>query len=175
MIQQAVGPKDLAYIQHYTTVKEAWDGLFEIFVGSESMKRKKFSALRNQAEGFMRLPNEDHQEMYRRLLTIADAFGNVGAKHIDDFWVKDKYIDAIMPYEPIDVKSLLGRENYANLTSDQVMHDMQALKVAEQNSQDSRNRAMGMARGTNLALNVNVVEDVDSQEPYRTSWSMNYP
>ena len=85
------------------------------------------------------------------------------------FWIKDKYIDAIMPYEPIDVKSLLGRESYAKLTSYQVVHEMQALKVAEQNSQDSRNRAMGMERGTNLALNVNVVEDVDSQEPYKTS------
>jgi hypothetical protein len=37
MIHQAVGPKDLAYVRNYTTTKEAWDGLFEIFVGSESM------------------------------------------------------------------------------------------------------------------------------------------
>ncbi|KAM0887545.1 hypothetical protein ACQ4PT_028956 [Festuca glaucescens] len=175
MIQQAVGPKDLAYIRTYTTAKEAWDGLSEIFVGSESMKRNKYSALQNQAEGFMRLPNEDHQEMYRRLLTIVDAFANVGSKHIDDFWIKDKYIDAIMPYEPIDVKSLLGRESYPKLTSYQLVHEMQALKVAEQNSQDSRNRAMGMARDTNLALNASVVEEVDNQESYRTSWSMNYP
>jgi hypothetical protein len=40
MIQQAVGSKDLAYIRNFTTAKEAWDGLSEIFVGSESMKRK---------------------------------------------------------------------------------------------------------------------------------------
>lgn len=33
MIHQAVGPKDLAYIRTYTTAKEAWDGLSEIFVG----------------------------------------------------------------------------------------------------------------------------------------------
>lgn len=81
------------------------------------MKRNKYSALRNQAEGFMRLPDEDHQEMYRRFITIADAFRNVGAQHIDDFWIKDKYIDCMMPYEPIDVKSLLGRECHSSLTS----------------------------------------------------------
>jgi hypothetical protein len=133
------------------------------------MKRNKHSALRNQAEEFMRLPNEDRQEMYRRLISIADAFRNVGAQHNDDFWIKDKYIDAMMPYEPIDVKSLLGRESYPKLTSYQVVHEMQALKVAKQNSQDSWNRAMGMERGANLALNVNVVEEVDNQEPYRTS------
>jgi hypothetical protein len=46
---------------------------------------------------------------------------------------------------------------------------MQALKVAEQNSQDSRNCSMGMARGANLAFNVNVVEEVNNKEPYRNS------
>ncbi|KAK1695261.1 hypothetical protein QYE76_011958 [Lolium multiflorum] len=175
MIQQDVGTKDLAYVRNFTTAKEAWDGLSVIFMRSESVKRNKYSALRNQAEGFMRLLDENHHEMYRRLITIADAFQNVGAQHIDDFWIKDKYIDCMMPYEPIDVKSLLGRESYSKLTSYQVVHEMQALKVAEQNSQDSRNCAIGMARGTNLALKVNTVEEVDTQEPYRISWSMSYP
>ncbi|KAK1665410.1 hypothetical protein QYE76_053569 [Lolium multiflorum] len=32
-----------------------------------------------------------------------------------------------------------------------------------------------MSRGTNLALTVNTVEEVNTQEPYRTSWSMYYP
>ncbi|KAK1612453.1 hypothetical protein QYE76_036126 [Lolium multiflorum] len=32
-----------------------------------------------------------------------------------------------------------------------------------------------MSRGTNLALTVNTVEEVNPQEPYRTSWSMSYP
>jgi hypothetical protein len=111
----------------------------------------------------MMFPNEYHQEMYRRRLSIADAFHNVGAQHINDFWMKDKYINAMMPYEPIDVKSLLGRESYPKLTSYQVVHEMQALKVAEQNCQDSRNHVMDLARGANLALNVNVVEEVDNQ------------
>jgi hypothetical protein len=104
MIHQAVGTKDLAYIRDDITAKEAWDGLSKIFVGSESMNINKYSSLQNQAEGFMRLPNEDHQEMYRRLISIVDAFHNVGAKHIDDFWVKDKYVNAMIPYEPIDAR-----------------------------------------------------------------------
>jgi hypothetical protein len=51
MIQQAVGSKDLSYIVHFTTAKEAWEGLFAIFVGNESMKRNKYNALRSQDEG----------------------------------------------------------------------------------------------------------------------------
>ncbi|KAK1660553.1 hypothetical protein QYE76_048712 [Lolium multiflorum] len=175
MIHTSVGTKDLALVRNFATAKEAWEGLAISFMGSESMKRNKYSALRNQAEGFMRLPDEDHQVMYRRLISVADAFRNVGAQHIDDFWIKDKYIDCMMPFEPVDVKSLLGRESYPSLTSQQVVHELQALKVAEQNSQDSRNHALGMASGTNLALTVNSVEVVNTQEPYRTSWSMSYP
>ncbi|KAK1608531.1 hypothetical protein QYE76_032204 [Lolium multiflorum] len=52
---------------------------------------------------------------------------------------------------------------------------MQALKVLEQNSHDSRNRAIGMSKGNNLALTVSSVEEVNPQEQYRASWSMSYP
>ncbi|KAK1662048.1 hypothetical protein QYE76_050207 [Lolium multiflorum] len=175
MIQTSVGTQELSLIRNFTTAKEAWEGLDTSFMGSESMKRNKYTALRNQAEGFMRLPDENHQVMYRRLITGADAFRNVGAKHIDDFWLKDKYIDCMMSFEPIDVKTLVGRESYSSPTSQQVVHELQALKVLEQNSQDSRNPAIGMSRGTNLVLAVNTVEEVNPQEPYRTSWSMSYP
>ncbi|KAK1694672.1 hypothetical protein QYE76_011369 [Lolium multiflorum] len=48
---------------------------------------------------------------------------------------------------------------------------MQALKVLEQNSHDSRNRAIGMSKGNNLALMVNPVEEVYPQEQYRASWN----
>ncbi|KAK1680408.1 hypothetical protein QYE76_041256 [Lolium multiflorum] len=123
----------------------------------------------------MRLPDEDHEDMYARLITVADAFRIVGATHINDSWIKDKYIDCMMPFEPIDVKTLVGRECYSSLTSQQAVHEMQALKVLEQNSHDSRNRAIGMSKGNNLALTVNSVEEVLPQEQYRASWSMTYP
>jgi hypothetical protein len=64
----------------------------------------------------------------------------------------------MIPYEPIDVKSLMRRESYPKLTFYQVVHGMQVFKVAEQNSQDSRNCAIRMAKGANLALKVNTVE-----------------
>ncbi|KAK1620500.1 hypothetical protein QYE76_026017 [Lolium multiflorum] len=173
MIQTSVGTKDLSRVRHFTTAKEAWEGLAASCIGSESTRRNKYNALRNKAEGFMRLPDEDHEVMYGRLLTVADAFRNVGATHINDSWIKEKYIDCMMPFEPIDVKTLVGRECYPSLTSQQAVHEMQALKVLEQNSHDSRNRALG--KGSNLALVVNSVEEVIPQESYRASWSMSYP
>ncbi|KAK1669209.1 hypothetical protein QYE76_057368 [Lolium multiflorum] len=123
----------------------------------------------------MRLPDEDHQVMYGRLLIVADAFRLSGATHIHDSWIKEKYIECMMPFVPIDVKTLVGRECYSSLSSQDAVHEMQALKVLEQNSHDSRNRAIGMAKGNNLALVVNPVEEVYPQEQYRASWSMTYP
>ncbi|KAK1627339.1 hypothetical protein QYE76_001654 [Lolium multiflorum] len=171
MIQTSVGTKELSRVRNFTSAKEAWDGLAASCIGSDSMRMNKYNSLRNQAEGFLRLPDEDHEVMYGRLLTIADAF----RMKIMKSWIKDKYIDCMMPFEPIDVKTLVGRECFSSLTSQQAVHEMQALKVLEQNSHDSRNRALGMSKGTNLALAVNSVEDVNPQEPYRASWSMSYP
>ncbi|KAK1679271.1 hypothetical protein QYE76_040119 [Lolium multiflorum] len=123
----------------------------------------------------MRLPDEDHQDMYSRLLIVADSFRLIGATHINDSWIKEKYIECMMPYVPIDVKTLVGRECYSSLSSEDVVHEMQALKVLEQNSHDSLNRAIGMSKGNNLALVVNPLEEVHPQEQYRASWSMSYP
>ena len=75
-----------------------------------------------------------------------------------------------MPFEPIDVKTLVGRECFSSLTSQEAVHEMQALKVLEQNSNDSRSRAIGMSRGNNLALTVNSVEEVNPQCCGYTSW-----
>ncbi|KAK1650742.1 hypothetical protein QYE76_068547 [Lolium multiflorum] len=175
MIQTSVGTKDLPRVRNYTTAKEAWDGLAASCIGSESTRRNKYNALKNKAEGFMRLPDEDHQDMYSRLLIVADDFRLIGATHINDSWIKEKYIECMMPYVPIDVKTLVGRECYSSLSSQDAVHEMQALKVLEQNSHDSLNRAIGMSKGNNLALVVNPLEEVHPQEQYRASWSMSYP
>jgi hypothetical protein len=44
------------------------------------------------------------------------------------------------------------------MTSNQVMQEMQAYKVAAQNAEDARAHAMGMQRSSNLALKASVVE-----------------
>ena len=77
-----------------------WDSLSGLYIGNESMIHKKYIAQKNQAEGFMKKQNEDHQDMYARLITVSAAFRNVGAGHIDDKWIKEKYVEALWPYEP---------------------------------------------------------------------------
>jgi hypothetical protein len=52
---------------------------------------------------------------------------------------------------------------------------MQAFKVAERNAQDAINRAIGMGKVANVALNSNVVEDVEDQEVVETPRTMSCP
>ena len=143
----------------HTCAKDAWDSLTGLYIGNESMRHNKFSSLKNQAEGFMRKQNEDHQDIYARLITIAAAFRNVGAHHIDEKWIKEKYVEALWPYEPQDLKTLMGRHNYYEMSSHELMQELQSFKVAEKNANDALKRAMGMAKGESLALKASVVEE----------------
>jgi hypothetical protein len=52
------------------------------------------------------------------------------------------------------------------MTSNQVMQEMQAFKVATQNAEYARARAIGMQKSANLALKENVIE---KKVPHQTS------
>jgi hypothetical protein len=110
------------------------------------MKRTRYVSFSNQAEGFFMKDGEDHQEMYRRLKAIATTFKNLGAHHIDDEWIKMKYVSSLMPFKPTDLKSLQGSHNYHLMNSNQVMQEIQAFKVATQNPEDARARAIRMQK-----------------------------
>src|SRR5664279_5046395 len=107
---------------------------------------------------------EDHEDMYRRLKTIATDFSSIGATHVDDAWIKRKYVNALMPFEPTDLKSLQGRHNYHLMSSNEVMQEMSSFQVSAKLAQDSRARAIGMHKGASLALKAKVVAKVVDQE-----------
>ena len=164
IIHTAVGEKHMSHIELATTAKEAWDILTQEFVGNESMQRNRFEALSNQAEGFFMIDGEDHEEMYRRLKTLATQFRALGATYVDDAWIKRKYVSALWPFESTDLKSLQGRHNYHLMSSNEVMQEMAAYKVAAKNAEDARARAIGMHKGSSLALKAKVVVQDDDDE-----------
>ena len=73
-----------------------------------------------------------------------------------------------MPFEAADLKSLQGKHNYTELTSNEVMQEIQSYKVQAQIAQDTRARAIGMHQGSSLALKARVVEQDDEQEETQT-------
>ena len=144
LIRDAVGEDDLSHIEHCTTAKEAWACLIEVYDGNESMKRNRFEEMSNKAEGFFMEDGEDHEQMFRRLKSLANAYKALGGTHVDDAWVKRKYVNAFLPFEGADLKSLQGRLNYPQMTSNEVMQEIQSFKVQAKIAQDSRARAIGM-------------------------------
>jgi len=122
------------------------------------MKNNKFDEVSNEAEGFYMEDGESHEDMYRRLKALATTFKNLGAHYVDDVWVKRKYIKALMPLEPTDLKNLKRRHNFDQMSSSDVMQEMAAFKVVTKNAEDDRARALGMRKGTNLTLKAKVVE-----------------
>ena len=103
------------------------------------------------------LGNESHEDMYGRLKVLAKAFYNVGATYADDAWVKRKYVNTLMPFEPIELKAIQGRHNYLQMSSNEVIKEVQASKVATKNAQDNSARVLGMKQGPSLALKAKVV------------------
>ena len=69
-----------------------------------------------------------------------------------------------MPFEPTDLKSLQGRHNYHIMTSNEVMQDMAAFKVASKNAKDARARALGMSNVVNVSLKAKVVDHGDEDD-----------
>ncbi|KAK1662783.1 hypothetical protein QYE76_050942 [Lolium multiflorum] len=160
MIQQAVSEDDRPYIEKATTAKDAWDILAEVFLGSSSMRQNKFQEVSNKAEGFYMEDGEHHRDMYRRLKALAISFRDLGATYVDDDWIKRKYINALLPFEPADLRILKNKHNFEQMTSNDVMQEMDAFKVESKIAVDSRARAIGMKRSENLALKAHVcVED----------------
>jgi hypothetical protein len=172
MIQQAVGEKDMPHIEHLTTAKDAWNTLGDVFIGNASMRHNKFEEVSNDAEGFLMEEGEDHEDMYRHLKALATTFRDFGAHHVDDAWVKRKYVKALMPFEPADLKTLKGRHNYHEMSSNDVMQEMSAFKVEMKNAEDARARALGMRRGGNLALKAKAMEyeEEGSEEESVFAW-----
>ena len=60
------------------------------------------------------------------------------------------------------------------MTSNEVMQEMTAFKVAAKNAKDARARAIGMSSGVNLALKAKVVE-YDEDEGSDEGLSMTHP
>ena len=79
---------------------------------------------------------ETHMEMYQRLKALFASFRELGATHVDDAYIKRKYVKAA------DLKSLQGKHNYTELTSNEGMQEMQSYKVQAQIAQDTRARAI---------------------------------
>jgi hypothetical protein len=93
------------------------------------MRHNKFEEVSNLTEGFYMEDGEDQQDMYHCLKTLAITFRNLGATHVVDAWIKRKYINDLLPFEAADLNTLKSKHNFDEMTSNDVMKEMDAFKV----------------------------------------------
>jgi hypothetical protein len=110
------------------------------------MRHNKFEEVSNFTEGFYMEDGEDQQDMYHRLKTLAITFRNLGATHVVDAWIKRKYINDLLPFEAADLNTLKSKHNFDEMTSNDVMKEMDAFKVDSKIVEDSRACALGMRK-----------------------------
>ena len=71
ILQEAIPPKDIAHLRPFTVAKEAWQHVVSIYKGSASIQRSNFEVVQHEADEFAMNEDEEPQELYRRLTTLA--------------------------------------------------------------------------------------------------------
>ena len=155
--------EDQAHIGLFTTSKEIWDHLTDLYIGNKSIKHSKFDSLTNDVDGFIMKEGETPQELYRRLKVLFVALTGLGSKDCNDAWIKRKFMYAIMPFEPKTINIVRSRPDYYKLTSNDVLSEYVSLSIMEMNSKTNLARNQGI-QGTNLALKAkSSIEDEDEE------------
>jgi hypothetical protein len=141
MIHMAVSPKDRAHIRTLNTTKEAWDTLDKLFLGNESIQSSCFDEVNNMADNVVMIEGESAEEMYRRLTALAVQMRDLGAKFVDDHWVKRKFYNALLPYEEVKLTAIRQNASFRAMTSDEVLSELIALDISKKNAEDLVARA----------------------------------
>ena len=97
MIQKALTPKDFAHIRQFSTAKEAWDHLTELYIGNASIQSSKFDEVNNESDGFAMQDDETPEDMYRRLKFLCCTMRDLGATYVDDKFMKRNFFKLFFP------------------------------------------------------------------------------
>ncbi|KAK1605612.1 hypothetical protein QYE76_029285 [Lolium multiflorum] len=163
MIHMTVTPKDRAHIRSLKTAKEAWDKLDKLFLGNESIQISCFDEVNNIADNFVMNEGESPEEMYRLLIAHVVQMQDLGETFVDDHWTKQKFYNALLPYEEVKLTAICQNASFRAMTSDEVLSEVIALDISKKNAEDLVARAHN-TRKPNLALKMNEHEASESDE-----------
>jgi hypothetical protein len=93
------------------------------------------------ANGFAMSAGESAKDMYRRLTALGVQLGDLGAKFVDDLWVKRKFYNALLPYEDVKLTTIRQNAHFCSMTSNEVLSKIIAMDISKQNVDDLVARA----------------------------------
>ena len=164
IIRQSLPKEYHAHIRKFDAAKDAWDQITKLFIGNESIQGSKFDEVYSESEGFHMVEGEDPEEVYRRLTVLSETMTDLGCKDTNDGWVKRKFMNAIMPYEPQRAETIKSRSDFRTMSSNDVLSEFISLATMRKNSQTILERSLAGKR-PNLALKAKVeVEEFEEDE-----------
>jgi len=155
IIRQSLPKEYHAHIRKYDTAKEAWDHITNLFIGNASIQGSKFDEVYSESEGFHMTEGEDPEEVYRRLTVLSETLTDLGCKDTNDTWIKRKFMNAIMPYEPQRAETIKSRSDFRTMTSNDVLSEFISLATMRKNSETILARSLA-GKCPNLALKAKV-------------------
>src|SRR4051812_26160588 len=177
MIQKGLKGEQENLVWKLTTAKETWDYLERSMMGSSSILSSKFDKVQDQAKHFVMIEGESPEDLYQRLVALANLMTDHGSMDTDDGWINRKFIMAILPYRHSITQVIRQRPDLYSLTAQRVLDQFVSMEIFNSTADIKLDR-QGVNKIPSLALKakevrVSVEEDEEHVGPEDTKYAFN--
>ena len=168
MIKKGLSPSIYDQVLLIKNAKELWERLAVMHEGTTSIQRSKYQMLKSKMDVFSMKEDETPQDCFTRLNALKvklQGFGAVsrGGDKMDDEFIKCKFLRAVAYRHTDMVFTIQQRENFADLSADDVL----AFFITHEDMVKSSQEAHVLSRDPkklNLALKAKQAQELQEEE-----------
>ena len=163
MIQKGLKGEQENRVRKITTAKECWDYLESSIMGSSSIRSSKFDKVQDQADHFVMIDGESPEDLYQRLVALANLMTDHGSMDTDDGWIKRKFITAILPHKKQTTKVIRQSPDFSSLTAQQVLDEFVSMEILDSTA-DLKLARQRVTKTPSLALKAKEVQACEEED-----------
>ena len=134
-----------------------------MYDGNINIQRSKKSVLQRQVDNFIMKDGEIPEDMFRRLKALVVDMRDFGFKDCDEYWVKEKFLQTLIPYNEHLVMNVQSRADFLDLTPNDVLGVFITMNMMKKSSDDTIAHVNGMKRAS-LALKATSHNEEESSD-----------
>ena len=163
MCSSDLANEGVEHIRSLENAKEAWDHLIDMYDGNINIQGSKKFIMQRQVDNFIMKDGEIPEDMFRRLKALVVDMRDCGFKDCDEDWVKEKFLQALIPYNEHMVMNVQSRADFLDLSPSDVLGVFITMNTMKKSSEDTIARANGMKRAS-LALQATSQEETSDDD-----------